>query len=99
MWVAAVAIHRNIGRIVGDEVLAAKGLEHPLLNLVFMSAAVPHPASDFLESAGHDAVNRVTRFEMATDLVFRPGGLKACHQISRGNNVFAEAAHQFHGSR
>ena len=81
MRIAAVGTYADIGWILGDEVLAAEGLQNPLLNLEFMGAAIVRAAPDFLEGTRGDRVDLGLRLVVDGDLLFRKRSLEAGYKV------------------
>src|SRR2546430_14039948 len=49
VWVAAIGIHRDDGRVVRNQIFAGEGFHEPMLNVTFCCAAVADPPPDLLE--------------------------------------------------
>src|SRR5215471_12390612 len=98
MRVAAVSVYGNDRRVLGDQVCAAKSLSNPLLHLELGGAAVAHAMSNLFKGSFDDRVYGIARGKVSFDLLVAPGSFKARHQVAGADDLFAKAAHQFHGT-
>src|ERR1700676_1855153 len=74
--IAAVAVNRDYGSILRYELLAPKGFQEPLLNLMFVGASIAYAMANFLECRRGDSVYCVARGKVRRDLCFRPGSFE-----------------------
>ena len=95
----AVRVDGDHRRVIGDEILALKRLEEPLLHGVFGGPAIAHAAADFRESRCRDAVDGVARRKMGLDLLVGPGSFELRDQVGGADDVLAQPADQVHGAR
>ena len=58
--IAGVGVNCNDWRIVGQKIFAGEGLHEPLLDLMFLGAAVAHPLANFLERRRDNGIDAVS---------------------------------------
>ncbi len=96
--IAGVGIDRHDRRIVGQQILAGEGFHEPLLDFVFLGAAVAHAFADLFECRRDNGVDAVARREVRLDLLFAPGGFELRHQVRGTDDVLSQAAQQVDGA-
>src|SRR5207245_5069906 len=94
MRVAAVLVYSHDWVVIGGcQLLAAKSLHYPLLNIELCCSTSPNSASNLLKSGRCDGVNLVARSKVRTDLFLCPGCFEVGDQITRTGDVMPEASH------
>ena len=94
MRIGAVGIHCHHGRVVAYQVLASKRFQIPLLNFVFVGAALAHAPANLPKGGGDDGVNRVAGGKVRLDLFFGQSRFKLRYQVAGADYVLPQSADQ-----
>src|SRR5436190_15643770 len=93
--IAAMGVHRDNGRVVGNQIFAGESFHEPLLDVTLRRASVADTPPNFLKRGCGDGVNRITRGKMSPDLFIRPCGFELGHQVTGADHVLAQPANHF----
>ena len=96
MGISAISVHRDNGRVFGDQVFPREGFHEPLLDFMLGGPAVAHLAPNFLEGFRDDAINQITGLKVRLNLCVGQGCFELGNQVGGTDYVLAQTPHHLH---